>query len=428
VKQLMAACLLAFLASANCDCVGTAKPSRDGNSGPSALAGTDGPSLDRSGSAAPLPAEIVPVVKPVAEPATKSAAAQPTSAPEPRSRPLISVGRATITSDRLDKAMAALKRRWASRNQELTREKVTEAKKVLYKNWIDEALVNDYLRNQILSAKEIDSAKREMAKRVIMDRLIGEYLRDKRPPSKEQVEAEAEELLNKKVEMQEALSSYKEFKRWDDEQLELHAKLHVLESRATTPEKAAALVEQSPISYFDGTRLTVKHLLIAYKAYDKRKAKQDAEQKCKVIAKAVRTGRLDFADAARMNSDCPSASKGGKYGPFRLSDVPERFAAVANALEPGETGGPFETFFGWHVIQLIKREEGSGQVSANADKVAAGILKNQLHKRIITESARNNPVTIHEPPTATDADMAPVQGAPPSSAPATRPARRHPRP
>ncbi|MEO6696498.1 MAG: peptidylprolyl isomerase, partial [Gammaproteobacteria bacterium] len=34
-----------------------------------------------------------------------------------------------------------------------------------------------------------------------------------------------------------------------------------------------------------------------------------------------------------------------------------RFEEVMNALEPGRVSAPFQTQFGWHIVQLIERRD-----------------------------------------------------------------------
>ncbi len=64
----------------------------------------------------------------------------------------------------------------------------------------------------------------------------------------------------------------------------------------------------------------------------------------------------DFGAVAMKNSRDPgSAQKGGDLGwVFRGQTVGE-FDEMAFSLEPGKIGGPVETKFGWHIIQVLDR-------------------------------------------------------------------------
>ena len=76
---------------------------------------------------------------------------------------------------------------------------------------------------------------------------------------------------------------------------------------------------------------------------------------------AARATVDNFARLARQHSqDEGSAANGGSLGSFSESEFLQRFdadfAAAALALEPGQISGPVQTRFGWHVIELIRRD------------------------------------------------------------------------
>ncbi|MDT8284157.1 MAG: peptidylprolyl isomerase, partial [Thermovirgaceae bacterium] len=64
----------------------------------------------------------------------------------------------------------------------------------------------------------------------------------------------------------------------------------------------------------------------------------------------------DFATVARKYSQDPgSAQKGGDLGWVSRGQTVEEFDKMAFSLSPGSTGGPVETSFGWHIIQVMER-------------------------------------------------------------------------
>lgn len=69
-------------------------------------------------------------------------------------------------------------------------------------------------------------------------------------------------------------------------------------------------------------------------------------------------GGEDFAALARSHSDdAASAVNGGSLGWVNPGDLVPRFEEVMNALEPGHVSAPFQTQFGWHIVQLIERRD-----------------------------------------------------------------------
>jgi len=63
-------------------------------------------------------------------------------------------------------------------------------------------------------------------------------------------------------------------------------------------------------------------------------------------------GGADFAETAREKSTGPTGPGGGDLGWFSAAGVVEGFRNAITAMEVGELGGPVQTEFGWHVIQL----------------------------------------------------------------------------
>lgn len=64
--------------------------------------------------------------------------------------------------------------------------------------------------------------------------------------------------------------------------------------------------------------------------------------------------------AGRESTDTASAENGGNLGSISETEFQTQydadFVAGALALEPGEISGPVQTQFGWHVIQLLRRD------------------------------------------------------------------------
>ena len=87
-------------------------------------------------------------------------------------------------------------------------------------------------------------------------------------------------------------------------------------------------------------------------------------------------GGDDFAKLAKANSDDKlSAAQGGDLGwssPGRL--VPQ-FEEVMDSLEIGEISQPFETQFGWHILQVLERREFDDTENARREKASETIRR-----------------------------------------------------
>jgi peptidyl-prolyl cis-trans isomerase SurA len=67
--------------------------------------------------------------------------------------------------------------------------------------------------------------------------------------------------------------------------------------------------------------------------------------------------KADFAELARLNSEDASGSRGGDLGWLSPRETVPEFERAMNALAPGETSGPVQTPFGWHLIQVLARRD-----------------------------------------------------------------------
>ncbi len=83
----------------------------------------------------------------------------------------------------------------------------------------------------------------------------------------------------------------------------------------------------------------------------------EARQKLERLRLRLVNG-ADFAELARANSEDPgSARNGGDLGWSSPGDFVPQFEKTLAGLKPGEISQPFQSPFGWHVVQLLERRE-----------------------------------------------------------------------
>jgi peptidyl-prolyl cis-trans isomerase C len=100
-------------------------------------------------------------------------------------------------------------------------------------------------------------------------------------------------------------------------------------------------------------QIQASHILLMYDGSLRSTAtrsQDEAKQKIEQI-KADIDGGVEFADAARQHSDCPSSSQGGDLGSFGRGMMVPEFEEAAFGLDVGATSGIVETDFGYHLIQ-----------------------------------------------------------------------------
>lgn len=82
----------------------------------------------------------------------------------------------------------------------------------------------------------------------------------------------------------------------------------------------------------------------------------DNEVVCDDLKQQITDG-ADFAEIARNHSLCPSKSKGGDLGEFGPGQMVPEFDQAAFSGEVGEVQGPIQTQFGYHLLEVINRED-----------------------------------------------------------------------
>jgi peptidyl-prolyl cis-trans isomerase C len=80
------------------------------------------------------------------------------------------------------------------------------------------------------------------------------------------------------------------------------------------------------------------------------------EEQCSDIKQQIADG-ADFADMARQYSQCPSGQRGGDLGEFYPGQMVKEFNDVCFTEEVGVVHGPVQTQFGYHLIEVTKRED-----------------------------------------------------------------------
>jgi peptidyl-prolyl cis-trans isomerase SurA len=83
-------------------------------------------------------------------------------------------------------------------------------------------------------------------------------------------------------------------------------------------------------------------------------------------------GGADFAELAKVHSDDPSSTKGGDLGWISPGDTVPEFERVMNQLRDNEISQPFQSTFGWHLLQVNERRtEGVSEERRRASARAA---------------------------------------------------------
>ena len=80
------------------------------------------------------------------------------------------------------------------------------------------------------------------------------------------------------------------------------------------------------------------------------------QEQCEDLKKQIEGG-ADFGEVARKHSQCPSGKQGGDLGEFSPGQMVKEFDTVVFSDAVGKTHGPVKTQFGYHLIEIVNRED-----------------------------------------------------------------------
>jgi peptidyl-prolyl cis-trans isomerase C len=127
---------------------------------------------------------------------------------------------------------------------------------------------------------------------------------------------------------------------------------------AATDADAQDFYTKNPDKFKQPETVRASHILVKIEKEDGEAAKKEKRAKIDAVLKRAKAGE-DFAALARENSADGSAAQGGDLGFFPRGQMVPPFDQTAFALKPGEISDVVTTEFGYHIIKLTEKKEGS---------------------------------------------------------------------
>ena len=91
----------------------------------------------------------------------------------------------------------------------------------------------------------------------------------------------------------------------------------------------------------------------------------------------------DFATLAREFSDDPgSGASGGDLGWVNPGDMVPAFDKTMAATQPGQLSAPFESRFGWHVLQVLDRKQTDIGAEKQRDQVRQMLYSRRFEEEL----------------------------------------------
>ena len=316
------------------------------------------------GPAAPAAAPTTqPAAAPAAAPTTQPAAA-PTAAPTSKPAVVATVGAVQITSDRIDGTLKSLPAEFPAERVGAMRAKI-----------LDDIIVSELI-HAYLEAKQIPFDQKQY------DELKGKL---------------TEMAKERGVPMDQLMSML----GLTEQRIRDQTRLKAMAEKETSKEKVDAFIKANP-TCFNGTKVQASHILVLCTPTASTKDQKAALAKIEKVAADIKAGTITFEKAAEANSDCPSKAKGGDLGEFDVIGDPERgamdpqFCMKAYSLKVGDTSGVVRTQFGFHIIKLTKRTEGSAKPGPQSEETAKNCLISSFQGEVFNQAMTTCPIVITE--------------------------------
>ncbi|MCI0456320.1 MAG: peptidylprolyl isomerase [Gemmataceae bacterium] len=251
-----------------------------------------------------------------------------------------------------------------------------------------------------------EAQKREVAtsavQMLIEDLLMRQFLRKNAQPAppaevgKELAELQ-EDLKKSKLSMQDFLKESGQTLEQLRADIAARVQWKGYISPRTTDQVAKTYYDQNKL-FFDKVLVRASHILIRVAANATPADRQAAQQKLQALRQEIVANKIDFAEAAKKYSDCPSKQNGGDIGPFPYKfAVAEPFARAAFAMKVGDVSDIVATEFGLHLIKVTNRENGQPSEFEKVKEQVKTIHAQEVYQAIILEQRRTAQVQIYYP-------------------------------
>ena len=120
--------------------------------------------------------------------------------------------------------------------------------------------------------------------------------------------------------------------------------------------------------------IVVTHRLTISSNHDR--SRKQAYDRASIIRNRIDSNNLTFDEAVSIYADHPVVKiENAIMGPLRYGKLPKEINDIIWQSKPGDIYGPLETKFGYHVLNIVERKQGSSSVDTNRKK--------SLHKEIM---------------------------------------------
>jgi len=144
--------------------------------------------------------------------------------------------------------------------------------------------------------------------------------------------------------------------------------------------QVAAFYEAHKAEYVTPHEVHCQHILVKTGKNDAPETKALAFEKIKEIRERILAGG-DFAEEAKLHSDCPSGKQGGSLGWFGRGMMVLEFDKAAFEMKKGEVSPVVATDFGYHIIYKADERGGEKQNLVDVYEQIKDLLRHEARGR-----------------------------------------------
>jgi peptidyl-prolyl cis-trans isomerase SurA len=108
-------------------------------------------------------------------------------------------------------------------------------------------------------------------------------------------------------------------------------------------------------------------------------SEEEVIRRLKTFRDQIKAKTTNFTDIAKKYSEDPNVVKNQGYlGWISPGQVPPEIDVALSRLNPGELSDPFQTEFGWHIVQLINRRQSEVTAAQQKEYARAALRQSKL--------------------------------------------------
>jgi parvulin-like peptidyl-prolyl isomerase len=228
---------------------------------------------------------------------------------------------------------------------------------------------------------------------LVEDMLMRQYLRKNAPPAAAaDIDKEIKDLVASLAKDKQTLPDFLKQTGQTEAQLKADLAARIQYKNYINPRLTEPAVKQyyeANKVFFDKVLVRASHILIKVAQNASQNDRQMVYNRIVEIRQEILAGKIQFQDAAKKYSDCPSKDNGGDIGlfPYKFA-VLEPFAKAAFGMKVGDMSDVVATDFGFHIIKVTDRTQGQPSNFEGIKNEVKEIFAQDIYQMIITQQRR----------------------------------------